>query len=181
MRERDTAELSVSEIATRAGVSRQVVYLHYGDRNQLLIDAAVELPTREFVNNLGALRGPMFRDVLLLTRHFDDDREFYRVMLDGPCSYELNRELILLQPFNTDAVRFLLGDDVDDEMVESLSAFLTGGFKRLISSWVTSRQPGLPGPRAMVHWTAAQLDWLRVTLGSALCLSHMRNLLPSRL
>lgn len=152
MRERDTSELSVSEIATRAGVSRQVVYLNYGDRNQLLIDAAVELFTREFVNNLGALRGPMFRDTLLLTRHFDDNREFYRVMLGGPCSYELNRELsLLLQPFNTEAVRFLLGDDVDDEMVESLSAFLTGGFERLISSWVTSRQPGLPGPEEFAH------------------------------
>jgi len=73
-------------------------------------------------------------------------------MLGGPCSYELNRELsLLLQPFNTEAVRFLLGDDVDDEMVESLSAFLTGGFERLISSWVTSRQPGLPDPEEFAH------------------------------
>ena|SRR5450759_714800 len=40
--ERDTSELSVSEIATRAGVRRQVVYQEHGDRNQLLIDAAVE-------------------------------------------------------------------------------------------------------------------------------------------
>ena len=39
---------------------------------------------------------------------------------------------------------------------------------------------GRVASRAMVHWTAAQLDWLRVTLGSGLCLSHIRNLLPSR-
>ncbi|MCU1529105.1 MAG: TetR family transcriptional regulator [Frondihabitans sp.] len=142
MRERDTIELSISEIAARAGVSRQALYLHYRDRNQLLIDAAVGLFTREFIDGFEVPGQSMLDDTVLLTRHFDTNRDFYGVLLGGPCTYELNRQLfLLLQPFNAEAVRFLLGPDVDDDLVASLSEFLTGGFGQLINSWVVSRDP----------------------------------------
>jgi AcrR family transcriptional regulator len=159
VRERDTIDLSISEIAVRADVSRQAVYLHYRDRNQLLIDAAVALFTREFLGEFDEQSRTMLDGTLLLTQHFEANRDFYRVLLGGPCAYELNRRLfVMLQPFNIEAVRHLFGNDLDDQLLASLSALLTGGFGQLINSWVISREPGRPGPEEFALHLTRVLD-----------------------
>src|SRR2546421_10108622 len=47
--ERGTTTIPVTDLAEAANVSRQLVYLQFGDRESLLVEAAVDLLRRELV------------------------------------------------------------------------------------------------------------------------------------
>ena len=60
---RGSANVPVTDLAEAAGVSRQLVYLHFADRDALLVAAATDLARREL-----ALGGQSGRAVALLER-----------------------------------------------------------------------------------------------------------------
>ncbi|MFI5586157.1 TetR/AcrR family transcriptional regulator [Amycolatopsis sp. NPDC051758] len=130
---RGSANVPVTDLAEAAGVSRQLVYLHFGERDALLVAAATDLARREL--RLGERSGRAA--VLATARHFADHRAFYRALLTGPCAFALTTALSdLLAPVNRHVVRELFGDRVPEGTVDDLAVFLTGGAGALINAWL---------------------------------------------
>lgn len=129
--ERGTTAIAVTDLAEAANVSRQLVYLHFGDRDSLLVAAAVDLVRRELVpeaeNGAGALE---------LARHFARHRSFYRAMLTGSCAFAMTRAVnTFLGSFNGRVVRDLFGD-LDQGTAQDLTAFVTGGAAAVVNEWL---------------------------------------------
>jgi AcrR family transcriptional regulator len=137
--ERGTTAVPVAEIADAADVSRQVLYQHFGDRDALLLAAALDLVERELLPTIAdESTGANSRDrVLLLARHFAAHQDFYRAMLTGPNAYALNRELAeRFTVINRISVRRRFGDDLADETAGDLASFITGGAAVFVNTWV---------------------------------------------
>jgi AcrR family transcriptional regulator len=120
-------------------VSRQLVYQHFGDRDTLLLEAALDLARREMLPRVADVshtltgRGP----ALAMARHFADHRVFYRAMVTGSCAFALNKALTgLLIPVNRQVVRQMLGERLDARTVEDLAMCLTGAGAAFFNTWV---------------------------------------------
>ncbi len=139
MTERGTTAVPISDLAEVADVSRQVIYQQFGDRDTLLLAAALELAQGELLPGLVDAPHPIAeRDqTLAMARHFADHRVFYRAMFTGSCAFELNKMLnALLMPVNAQFVRQLYGGRHDPGTIEDLAAFLTGGASAVFNEWV---------------------------------------------
>jgi len=129
---RGTTAIPVTELADAAGVSRQLVYLQFGDRDGLLVAAAADLVTRELLDEHGDDDIP--GGVLATTRHFAAHRAFYRAMLTGSCAYAMTRTFNqVFSPFNQ---RFLQGRHVDEDTAKDLSLFMAAGAGAIINDWL---------------------------------------------
>lgn len=162
--ERGTANVPVSDIADAAGVSRQLVYLHYGDRDRLLLEAALDLARRELAEPWQAAPETAVgrARALAIARHFAAHRAFYCAMFNSASAFALNREVSgLLSPLRSEAARARalmprqLGDDLD--------AFITGGIGAIIYLWVTEEQGPLDA-EAMADRLVAVGDLLNAAL-----------------
>lgn len=92
--ERGTAAIPISDIAAAADVSRQLVYQHFGDRDALLLEAALDLARTELLPRFADVASPEGRErALALTRHFAEHRVFYRAMLNSSSAYALTKAL----------------------------------------------------------------------------------------
>ncbi len=134
--ERGSAAVPVSELAEAADVSRQVLYQQFGDRDALLLEAALDLVRREL---LGELTAPGGEDAaaLALGRHFARYRRFYRALLTGASAFALNKALTgLFLPVNRANLGRALGGRLDAEGLEDLATFLTGGAGAVVNAWV---------------------------------------------
>jgi AcrR family transcriptional regulator len=167
--DRDVASISIADIARDAGVSRQVVYAHYPDRDHLLADAAV----RRWADVISAAEDGPTRipadgsapDTLVaLVDHVIAHTEFYRRLFTGSASalvlaqldrhhrYHFERLMRLPSPETRRAE--LRGID-DSELV----TFLAGGSVALIVDWTTNPRPDERDPREMADrlwrlWTS---------------------------
>ncbi|WP_306371488.1 TetR/AcrR family transcriptional regulator [Nocardiopsis sp. CC223A] len=137
--ERGTTAIAVSDLARAADVSRQLVYLQFGDRDTLLLEAALDLARRDLVK--GAAPGPA--DVtgpgrlLAATEHFARYRAFYRAMVTGPCGYALTAALSdLLSPFSRLMVDRMTAGTASPELAEDLTRFVVGGWAASINTWL---------------------------------------------
>lgn len=153
---RGTTNIPVTDLADAANVSRQLIYLQFGDRDSLLVAAAADLVTRELVEQAEV------DGILATARHFAAHRDFYRPMLTGSCSYAMTRTMnAVFAPFN----QRLLADGLDETTAADLAMFLTGGAGAVINDWlVDGADPLDPDELA---------DRLR-NLMSALIKGHMR-------
>jgi AcrR family transcriptional regulator len=132
--ERDSAAVPVSEIAEAADVSRQVLYQQFGDRDALLLEAALDLVRRELLDDLP---DDERASMLALARHFAAHRRFYRALLTSSSAFALNKALTgLFLPINRQHIAQLLGRRLDARGVEDLAAFLTGGAAAVVNTWV---------------------------------------------
>lgn len=137
--ERDSTAVPVSEIAEAADVSRQVLYQQFGDRDTLLLEAALDLVRRELLGDLGGLASPGDEraSFLALGRHFAAHRRFYRALLTGASAYALNKALTgLFLPLNREHLARVLGRRFDTRDIEDLATFLTGGAGAVVNAWV---------------------------------------------
>jgi AcrR family transcriptional regulator len=131
--ERGTTAIPVTDLAEAANVSRQLIYLQFGDRDALLVQAAVDLVRRELLAHIA----PEEHAVLAMARHFAGHRSFYRAMLTGSCAFAMTRTLNgLFGAINRQAVRELLGDDLDPGTVDDLAAFVAGGTGAVVNDWL---------------------------------------------
>ena len=137
--ERGTTAVPIPDIAEAADVSRQLVYLQFGNREALLLDAALDLARRELLPHLQDASDELTgRDRALATaRHFGDHRSFYRAMLTGSCAFALNEALNgLFYPVNRQFAKRLLGEGHELKAVDDLATFLTGGGAAMFNSWL---------------------------------------------
>lgn len=144
--ERDTTAVPVSVIAEAADVSRQLVYQQFGDRDELLLAAALDLARRELLPALAdaseAVTDPA--RPLAMARHFAAHRGFYRAMLTGSCAFALNKALTgLLVPANRRFLRRLCGDRLDPRTLDDLATGLTGAGAALFNTWVVEGEEPL--------------------------------------
>lgn len=141
--DRGTANIPVSDIADTAGVSRQLVYLHYGDRENLLLEAALDLAR----GDLADLRdgGPAGRErALTVARHFAAHREFYRSIFSSGSAFAFNKALSrVLSPLEA-----CDGSDAADPLAEDFAVFVANGTTALVAAWVTEGDEALD-PEAM--------------------------------
>ncbi len=137
--ERDSTGVPVSEIAEAADVSRQVLYQQFGDRDTLLLEAALDLVRRELLGDLDGLASATDEhgSFLALGRHFAAHRRFYRALLTGASAYALNKALTgLFLPLNREHLGHALGGHLDAAGIDDLATFLTGGAGAFVNTWV---------------------------------------------
>ncbi len=135
--ERRTSNVAVSELAEAANVSRQLVYQQFGDRDTLLLEAALDLARREITASIDLDREVRVERKEAVLDHFAQYRNFYRAMLTGPSGYQLTLSLSeLLNPFNRELVRRMTG--VPAGVVDDLTTFVTGGWAAVINDWIVN-------------------------------------------
>lgn len=137
--DRGTAAVPVSDIAEAAGVSRPVLYQHFGDRDRLLLESALDLATRELLPRMAAASNDPTRrsGALALARHFAGHSAFYRAVLTSSCAFELNKALAsLLIPVNRKLVHDIFGGALDPQGELDFATFLTGGGSAVVNTWV---------------------------------------------
>jgi AcrR family transcriptional regulator len=148
--ERGTAAVSISDIAEAADVSRQLVYLQFGDRDTLLLEAALDLAGRELLPHLedGPEASIGRSRALAIARHFADHRSFYRAMLTGSCGFALNKALNgLLIPLNRHLLERVLGEQGGPDLAGDLATFVTGGGAAIFNAWVIEAEDPLDPER----------------------------------
>lgn len=136
---RGVTAVSITDIAEAADVSRQLVYLQFGDRDALLLEAALDLVGRDLLPQLrDAPEDSTGRSRAVATaRHFADHRSFYRAMLTGSCGFALNKALEgLFNPFNRQLAVRLLGESPEPGAADDLATYLTGGAAAVFNAWV---------------------------------------------
>ncbi|WP_330254391.1 TetR/AcrR family transcriptional regulator [Nocardia sp. NBC_00565] len=158
--ERGTAAVSVTDIAEAADVSRPVLYQQFGDRDSLLLEAALDLVRSELLSQRTLVRG---RDgTLAVVRHFAVHRVFYRALLTSPSAFALNKGLAdLLVPVNRHVVRELYGPRLDENTVDDLATYLTGGAAAFINTWLVEGEDPLDPERfadRLMRVTSVLLD-----------------------
>lgn len=137
--ERGTAAVPLSDLAEAADVSRRVAYQHFGDRDTLLLEAALDLANRELVPRLADCpEDPTGRErALAVARHFAEHRVFYRALLTGSCAFAVDRGLIgVLLPLNRDGLHQVYGERLAPEAIDDLATFVTGGGSAFFTTWV---------------------------------------------
>ncbi|HVV12242.1 TetR/AcrR family transcriptional regulator [Amycolatopsis sp.] len=154
--ERGSTSVSITDLAQAADVSRQLVYLHFGDRDALLVAAALELVRRELPLDTVRAGPPVGRPaVLAAVRHFARHGAFYRAMLTGSCAFALTSALTeVLAPVNREIVRGFAGADQDGEALDDLAIFVTGGSGAIINAWLLAgaEDPGECTDRLLRLW-----------------------------
>ena len=137
--ERGTAAIPISDIAAAADVSRQLVYQHFGDRDALLLEAALDLARTELLPRFADVASPEGRErALVLTRHFAEHRVFYRAMLNSSSAHALTKALSgLIIPVNRRAIDAQFAEEYDPQELDDLAVFVTGGGATVVNAWVT--------------------------------------------
>ncbi|MGK5693445.1 TetR/AcrR family transcriptional regulator [Streptomyces sp. URMC 128] len=141
--ERDVESLTIADIAERATVNRATVYLHYRDRDALLLDAMEEevgrLARAAAQCPLTRAAGRAPKELVDLFRHVEANDTLYQRML-GPSGAArfINRLRELLA--HEVAVQ-LSGPDADapaaDPSLELRAHYLAGAFVGVFTHWVS--------------------------------------------
>ncbi|AHH18389.1 putative transcriptional regulator, TetR family [Nocardia nova SH22a] len=148
--ERETSAISMTELAEAAGVSRPVLYQHYGDRDRILCAAMTALIDRELMPNFA----PDLADPLLaaqtLTEHFAHHRRFYRALLLGPAALMVLRTITdLFIASGAEALRQRSDGTVSEARIHELAKFLSSGGAMALAEWlVDGSEPLDPATRA---------------------------------
>jgi AcrR family transcriptional regulator len=137
--ERGTAAVPISDIAEAADVSRQVLYQQFGDRDALLLEAALDLARRDLMPRLGdpAAAVPGRARSLAVARHFAEHRGFYRALMSGSIAFALGKAMTgLLMPFHRQLFQEAFSGSLDARTVGDLATCLAGGGHALVCAWV---------------------------------------------
>ncbi|MFF8021838.1 TetR/AcrR family transcriptional regulator [Streptomyces sp. NPDC007896] len=135
--ERGTTALPVIDLSDAADVSRQLVYIQFGDRDALLVAAAADLVERELLPEVGDVNASHRGRLLAMARHFARHRPFYRAMLTGSCAFAMARALnrLFASLITVAGLREVFGD-LDEATAQDLVALITGGTGAIVNDWV---------------------------------------------
>ncbi|MET8977061.1 TetR/AcrR family transcriptional regulator [Streptomyces sp. NPDC004539] len=135
--ERGTTALPVAELSEAADVSRQLVYLQFGDRDALLVAAAADLVERELLPEVRDAAVPHETRMLAMARHFARHRPFYRALLTGSCAFPMTRAMNRLfgTLITTESLREAF-EAFDEAAAADMKAFITGGTGALVNDWI---------------------------------------------
>ncbi|SBT42930.1 TetR/AcrR family transcriptional regulator [Micromonospora auratinigra] len=157
----DLASVTVSEVARRSGINRATVYLHYRDREALLLDAMEEAVgeileaalrcSRELAATGPDADAPPGHLVRLFA-HLADNRPLYRGLLGphgSPACLDRLREL-LAEGWRQQLARD--GATVDGLPTGLHAAFLAGALHGVIVEWIAAADPTPPADVARGVW-----------------------------
>ncbi|HEX5542924.1 MAG TPA: TetR/AcrR family transcriptional regulator [Micromonospora sp.] len=156
--ERELSDITMAQVAQRAGVNRATVYLHYPDLDMLLADAVEEevarLARAAALCPLEAPRDVAPQPLVDLFEQVASDAVRYRRML-GPqgsprCIARIREGLAAeLQH------RFEQGarpGGFEDVPVDLHAAYLAGAITGVITHWITSDRPAPAAEVALATW-----------------------------
>lgn len=132
--ERGSTEVSVTELAEVADVSRRVLYQHFGSRDALIVAAAADLLSRELIPHLPPNLDTR-ESTVVMAGHMAANRSFYRAILTGSCSYATARAVSqLFSPFATTDARESFG--LDEELASEVGDYFVGATVTAIATWL---------------------------------------------
>lgn len=137
------AELNVSQIVKEAGVSRQVFYQHFTDRDGLVLATAQDM-IKEAYEGFAA-RFSMDRDfqaaVTALMETLTDHYEAAVHIIDSPVHGQLDQEVVrIMLPTMREALREREG--ADPQLLDDMAKFYIAGCQHLLEEGV--RQGATP-------------------------------------
>jgi len=159
-RERDLDAISISEIAAGAGVNRATFYLHYADKDALLL-AAMTLVVAETA--AGAAAAPIDElddaahppaHTLAFFRDLDEHAPLYRRVLgpNGSPAVVAHFRAGMQEAIATELVRRAPARLPVDVSVELLAGFLAGGIFAAATLWLEEPQRRSPEHIATAVW-----------------------------
>ncbi|WP_062204125.1 TetR/AcrR family transcriptional regulator [Demequina salsinemoris] len=168
-RERPASEVSVSDIAERAGINRSTFYQHYADKDTLLADALDAAAAKAGAQLVHVDLDPDVPPALLVDflAHIAENADIYRQALAGSPSGAV---IVRLRSWVTEMVRESAAageDSVEGVPVEVLSAGFAGTILGVITAWL-EREP-LADPDIAAAWAWAAL----FSPGRALATRHV--------
>lgn len=152
-RERGLDEISVADIAERAGVNRSSFYQHYSDKDTLLADAidAVVEQAGAAIPVLGEITAEPPAILVEYLRHVEQNAAVYSRIFARPGSPVVVARLReRIQTIVIDAVATSHRDTFGDIPPDVLAAGLSGSVLGVLEVWLT-RDPRPPVETA-VHW-----------------------------
>lgn len=153
--------VTVEEITQRANVGRATFYLHYRDKEEILLEQLSEL-ARDRVRLLAEnpldgwdmTRNPPYPPLLLVFQHAAQNASIYRVILQGEGAARVTARLrsIIIAALNemlpsqggTGALTFAA-----DAPLDYLATYLAGALIGSIAWWLEQANP--PSPEAMTR------------------------------
>lgn len=180
MLEKGFEAVTIEEITGRADLGRTTFYLHYRDKEDLLMESLSEL-VNDLIEQLASLPGPTARlnenggeayaapAVRLAFEHVAQNADIYRLILRGEGTYSANqrvRELVsraIASLFSTlearEHVRFQ-----PQVPMEIFLQFVAGSWMGLTSWWLENRLP-LPAEQMAVLYQQMLMRGARQILG----------------
>ena len=136
-----TSDISLASLATESGLSRQAIYLHFPDRDAVLIAAAVDLLSRELIEPARQREEPL--TPIGLAEHFYRHRTFYAALMRGSCVGQAQPQTARGVPASQrETCRRPYRDPRSKSESTTLpSLFLTGGSEKLVTTWMLSANP----------------------------------------
>lgn len=141
---RDPADVSITDIATAAGVSRPTVYLHFQDRETLFAEVVrtrlQSLTSRE--RGTVVERSDAERSIGLVVKEIGSNQDFYRKLL-GAQSNSRSREQVIAF-LREEVGRYFRRQKFGDaevsadqsRMLDEEALFVIGGMVTVLSNWL---------------------------------------------
>lgn len=150
--ERGWDEVSVQDVCAQADVGRSTFYLHFADKEDLLLSGFDELHA-----SLGALppaSGPPFGFAETLVEHARSNTRLYRALVGKKSGRNVLRRFhdVVLRLVEADVER--LG--VAPSRREPVSRYVAGGFLELLTAWLD--RPSLVDPATLAPTFHALTD-----------------------
>lgn len=169
IKEKGFDSVSVEEITERANLGRATFYLHYKDKEDLLLDefreiasnrvqVLSEIPVSIWKSNKDNLelsdgRAPVM-PLLLVFEHASQNAELYRILLRGDSSQRIAGQIreIIAESINAIVMTRLQGDPLPAPMevpVELLASYFSGALMGSLNWWL--EQGTSPEPEEMAR------------------------------
>lgn len=138
--------ITIQDITDRATLNRATFYLHYKDKNELLMDTFYELisnatPQPPETGDSAVQKG--FDSIKLIFDQFAQHAEFFRVLLNEECPPIFNK--LLREYIMKICLDWFSALQPDDEKVmvstEVASYYLGAAFMGVIGWWLQNRMP----------------------------------------
>lgn len=140
--ENHVEHLSVSQIVKEAGVSRQVFYQHFSDRDALVLEAGQQMmegPYNEFARNF-SVEGDHVEEIEELMKALSAHKDAVLNLLDSPVHGVLEGFIfdIILPPMRDEIRRFMdrTGQDYTEEELSDITRFVAAGNHMLVEDGV---------------------------------------------
>ena len=157
--ERSVDEITVSDLVTRAGVSRQVFYRHFTDRD----DAVASAVAVAFSAAAAVIEGDARSRILSFFAFAAEHRAMYRNVVPSAVTQRVvtafrDELLPACQEIAAQAMRVV--GPIADITPDAVSRFLVGGFQEVLRSWMED-----PAPTDLRGRVTSALDTVDALLG----------------
>ncbi len=160
--ERGSTAISVMDLAEAADVTRKVLYMHFGDRDALIVAAAVD--ATEAALSVAGSEDP-FERIVALAQHLADHRAFYRAVFSGPCAFAAGEAMNdLFTNLNRNTVTALFGD-LDESTLADMTLFFAAGVRAVVHDWIRESET-VTGPEVLASRLRRLSEHFAQTLSS---------------